>query len=178
MAVHEIEKFAYELGAPIISEDPLRFKNAVAHVPFLFSDARVRRVLRPELAVVVGRTTLSLSTNTYIQLAEKTLVVDSRAKKIDTARSAHEIYDTIPTVNSKINSDQNWIQAFKVFESLARKTLSTYPEWSEGGVASLLAAELEKDSALFISSSRPIRDLEAFASPRAGVITYSNRGLS
>ncbi|MGA0877462.1 MAG: 2-succinyl-5-enolpyruvyl-6-hydroxy-3-cyclohexene-1-carboxylic-acid synthase, partial [Candidatus Nanopelagicaceae bacterium] len=69
----EIEKLARELGAPILSEDPLRFKDAIAHAPIVLSDERVRTELKPELAIIFGRTTLSRSTNAYLQLAERTL---------------------------------------------------------------------------------------------------------
>jgi len=169
---------ARDLGAPLIPEDPLRFKDALAHAPILLSDERVRNELRPELAVVIGRTTLSRSTNAYLGLAQKTLVIDPRAKRIDSARSADEILEAIPAVKRKVNSEQSWLQAWKDYESLAKEALSTYPEWSEGALASLVAADLENDSALFVSSSRPIRDLEAFATPRADVTTYANRGLA
>ena len=174
----EIEKLARDLGAPIITEDPLRFKDALAHAPILLSDERVRNELKPELAVVIGRTTLSRSTNAYLGLAQKTLVIDPRAKRIDSARSADEILEAIPAVKRKVNSEQSWLQAWKDYESQTKEALSTYPEWSEGALASLVAADLENDSALFVSSSRPIRDLEAFATPRADVTTYANRGLA
>ncbi|MFM7776371.1 MAG: 2-succinyl-5-enolpyruvyl-6-hydroxy-3-cyclohexene-1-carboxylic-acid synthase, partial [Actinomycetota bacterium] len=173
-----IEKLARDLGAPLITEDPLRFKDALAHAPILLSDERVRNELKPEFAVVIGRTTLSRSINTYLGLAQKTLVIDPRVKRSDAARSADESLEAIPTVKRKVNSEQGWLQAWKDYESLAKEALSTYPEWSEGALASLVAADLENDSALFVSSSRPIRDLEAFATPRADVTTYANRGLA
>ena len=34
------------------------------------------------------------------------------------------------------------------------------------------------ESALFIGSSRPIRDIEAFAKPRSGIEVFANRGLA
>ena len=55
----EIEKLANDLGAVLVVEDPLRFKGAISHAPILLSDERVRTGLRAELAVVIGRTTLS-----------------------------------------------------------------------------------------------------------------------
>ena len=172
----EIEELARALHAPIISEDPLRFKDAIAHSPILLSDERVRNKLKPELAVIIGRTTLSRSTNSYIELAERTVVIDPR--KIDTARTASEILHSIPKVKISNNLDENWWESWRNFESLAKQALKDYPVWSEGALASLVAADLENDSALFVASSRPIRDLEAFATPRADVVTYANRGLA
>lgn len=175
---NEIEKLARDLGAPLIAEDPLRFKDAIAHSPIVLSDERVRVELKPELAVVIGRTTLSRSTNAYLLLAEKTLVIDPRVKQIDTARTADETLEIIPSVKNKVEIDQDWFEKWRKYEALAKKALSKYPEWAEGALASLVAADLENDSALFVASSRPIRDLEAFADPRADVVTYANRGLA
>jgi 2-succinyl-5-enolpyruvyl-6-hydroxy-3-cyclohexene-1-carboxylate synthase len=61
---------------------------------------------------------------------------------------------------------------------MAAAALAVLPDWSEAEVAAVVAEELENDSALFISSSRPIRDIESFAVPRSGIETYANRGLA
>lgn len=61
---------------------------------------------------------------------------------------------------------------------LAAKSISELPDWCEGSIAKFIAAEIKDGSALFISSSRPIRDLESFATPRGGLTTYANRGLA
>ena len=50
--------------------------------------------------------------------------------------------------------------------------------WSEPLIAREIAANLPAETTIFIASSRPIRDLEAFAAARSGVITYANRGLA
>ena len=39
-------------------------------------------------------------------------------------------------------------------------------------------SNLPDDSALFVGSSRPIRDIEAFATPRSGIKVFANRGLA
>ena len=174
----EIEELARALHAPIITEDPLRFKDAIAHAPILLSDELVRNKLKPELAVIIGRTTLSRTTNSYIELAERKVVIDPRTLAIDTERTATEILHSIPKVKNLSNLDENWWSAWREFESLAKQSLDSYPVWSEGALASIVAADLENDSALFVASSRPIRDLEAFASPRADILTYANRGLA
>lgn len=174
----EIERLANDLGAVIVVEDPLRFKGAIAHAPILLSDERVRTELKAELAVVIGRTTLSRTTNSYINGAEKTIVIDSRTADIDSARSADEVLTSIPKVESKTEVDTSWVISWKKYEALTKEAIANYPEWSEGSLAAQIASDLENDTALFLSSSRPIRDIEAFALPRADVITYANRGLA
>ena len=50
--------------------------------------------------------------------------------------------------------------------------------WSEEVSARDFAAALPAGSSLFVASSRPIRDLEGFASPRSDLHIFANRGLA
>ena len=177
-STEEIEDLADELGAPIVAEDPLVFENAIAHAPIVLSDERVRRELAAELVVVIGRTTLSRSINAYIQGSNRVMVIDPRLEKIDTARAADETHHVIPKVKCAVEMDSLWHNAWHKYEEIAAAALSVLPDWSEAEVAAVVAEELENDAALFISSSRPIRDLESFAVPRTGIETYANRGLA
>ena len=177
-SVAEIEKFASDLAAPLIAEDPLVFDGAIAHAPIVLSDEKARVALAAENVFVIGRTTLSRSINAYIQGAKKVIVIDPRTENIDTSRTSDEIYTQIPRVKEPLDIDQSWHDLWKKFEALAAIALSVLPEWSEPELATVIAEELEDDTALFISSSRPVRDFESFAVPRSGLITYANRGLA
>ena len=177
-SVAEIEKFAGDLAAPLIAEDPLVFDGAIAHSPIVLSDEKARVSLAAENVFVIGRTTLSRSINAYIQGAKKVIVIDPRTENIDTSRTSDEIYTQIPRVKEPLDIDQSWHDLWKKFEALAAIALSVLPEWSEPELATVIAEELEDDTALFISSSRPVRDFESFAVPRSGLITYANRGLA
>ena len=176
--VEKIEKLASDLVAVLVVEDPLRFKTAIAHAPILLSDERAREELAPDLAVIIGRTTLSRATNAFIKCAKRTVVIDPRAKEIDSERSADEILSAIPIVQGRIEADKSWIEKWSKYEHYAKESVANYPEWSEGSLAAQVAEDLEQDVALFISSSRPIRDVEAFTKPRADVVTFANRGLA
>ena len=177
-SVAKIEKFASDLAAPLIAEDPLVFDGAIAHAPIVLSDERARVALAAENIFVIGRTTLSRSINTYIQGAKRAIVIDPRTENIDTSRTSDEIYIQIPKVKKPLDIDQSWHELWKKYEALAAIALSVLPEWSEAELATVIAEELEDDTALFISSSRPVRDFESFAVPRSGLITYANRGLA
>ena len=177
--VEEIEELARNLAAPIIAEDPLVFERAIAHAPIIFSDQKVRMELRPELAVVIGRTTLSRSINSYISDAEKLVVIDPRLEKIDTAREASERFFEIPKVaTSAVAKNEDWFKKFAEYETKAEQAISELPAWCEGNAIKTIGSEIQRDTALFISSSRPIRDFESFSTPRSGVVTYANRGLA
>ena len=174
----EIEDLADSLGAPIVAEDPLVFENAIAHAPIVLSDERVRRELAADLVVVIGRTTLSRSINAYIQGSKRVMVIDPRLEKIDTSRSADETHHVIPRVTAVVDADSIWHDSWHKYEEVAAAALAELPDWSEAEVAAVVSEELENDAALFISSSRPIRDIESFAVPRTGIETYANRGLA
>ena len=177
-SVDEIEKFASDLAAPLIAEDTLVFEDAIAHAPIVLSDEKARIALAAENVFVIGRTTLSRSINAYIQGAKKVMVIDPRTENIDTSRTSDEIYTQIPRVKMTLDIDQSWHDLWKKYEALAAIALSVLPEWSEAELATVIAEELEDDTALFISSSRPVRDFESFAVPRSGLNTYANRGLA
>ena len=156
----DVAEFAENLGVPVVAENPLSYPDAVTHAS-LFSAK-----LEIDWAVVVGRTTLSRSTNALIAKARDVYVIDPRAAKIDPKRSATKIFSDVPTIVGKAES---W------------KIESDFIEidgWNEPAVAQCIAANLPYGSTLYVSSSRPIRDLEAFAEPREGVEVFANRGLA
>ena len=156
----DVSEFADSLGVPVISENPLSYPKAVAHAS-LFSGK-----LEVDWVVVVGRTTLSRSTNTLISKAKSVFVIDPRASKVDPKRSATKIFSNIPQI---IGSAEKWNLS---------SDLIMIDGWSEPAAAQCIAENLPNGSSLYVASSRPIRDLEAFAAPRTGVELFANRGLA
>ena len=156
----DVSEFADSLGVPVISENPISYPKAVAHAS-LFSGK-----LEVDWVVVVGRTTLSRSTNTLISKAKSVFVIDPRASKVDPKRSATKIFSNIPQI---IGSAEKWNLS---------SDLIKIDGWSEPAAAQCIAENLPNGSSLYVASSRPIRDLEAFASPRTGVEVFANRGLA
>ena len=177
-SIQEIEDFALKVAAPIIAEDPLSFSHSVAHAPVIFSDERSRQALIPDSLFVIGRTTLSRTVNHYIKESPKVIVIDPRAENIDSARSADLVLHQLPKISSVVTRDDQWFATWEKYESLATQAVSSLTEWNEPSALAQIAKEIEGDTALFISSSRPIRDIESFAQPRSGVTTYANRGLA
>ena len=177
-SIQEIEDFALKIAAPIIAEDPISFSHSVAHAPVIFSDERSRQALIPDSLFVIGRTTLSRTVNHYIKESPKVIVIDPRAENIDSARSADLVLHQLPKISSVVKRDDQWFATWEKYESLATQAVSSLTEWNEPSALAQIAKEIEGDSALFISSSRPIRDIESFAQPRSGLTTYANRGLA
>lgn len=176
-SVEQVSEFTKVLGWPVIAEDPLSFPNAIAHASVFLTSQEIRSTLIPQSVIVIGRTTLSRSINAFLKLSPLTYVVDQRTATVDTDRLADRIFTEIPELQGIINSD-DWHSAWHKVSERTQNLIESLSGWNEPSIARLIAALAPNDTALFVSSSRPIRDLEGFATPRSGIYTYSNRGLA
>lgn len=173
-----VSKFAQEVGWPLIVEDPLSFPQAVAHASLFLASEKIRQILRPEAVIVIGRTTLSRSTNTLVKSAEREIVIDPRIVTVDAKRGADQLFQNLPKITRQVSSDAEWNSLWSSYSQKTAALLDAMPQWSETNIARNLAQVLPANTTLFISSSRPIRDLEAFSTPRTGLETFANRGLA
>jgi 2-succinyl-5-enolpyruvyl-6-hydroxy-3-cyclohexene-1-carboxylate synthase len=173
-SVAQVMSFAQKLNWPIIAEDPISFPNAVAHASLFLADEAIRSKLAPDTAIVIGRTTLSRSTNSFVATAKKVIVIDPRSNSVDTSRTADQILTALPIEVSSTNGQNS------IWESAATAAAAALEEipWSEQRVISELIDLIPDQSAIYIGSSRPVRDIEAFAHPRSGVSVFANRGLA
>ena len=172
--VNEVLTFAKKLNWPVIAEDPISFPNSIAHTSLFLSDETIRKALAPENVIVIGRTTLSRSTNSFISLAQKVIVIDPRISKVDTNRTADQLLKALPDEVSSIpTDDKNW-QLASESAAVALENIS----WSEQQAIVEIVEQIPDDAALYVGSSRPIRDIEAFVHPRSGVSVFANRGLA
>jgi 2-succinyl-5-enolpyruvyl-6-hydroxy-3-cyclohexene-1-carboxylate synthase len=177
LGVDEITQFTKTLGWPVIAEDPLSFPDAVAHASIFLTSPEIRSTLIPQSILVIGRTTLSRSINAFIKSSPITYVVDQRLATVDTDRQAERKFTELPQLQGIIQSDE-WISKWAKVSERAQKLIASLDGWNEAVIARTIAAAIPNETALFVSSSRPIRDLEGFASPRSGVHVYANRGLA
>jgi len=138
------------------------------------SDPQIAAKLTPENVIVIGRTTLSRSTNTFINLAKKVIVIDPRTADIDSNREADLILKALPNEVVSVKSDQSIWHMASDAAAIQLENLV----WSEQLAITTICALLPDESALFVGSSRPVRDIEAFAHPRSGVSVFANRGLA
>jgi len=175
LTVAEVSKIASDLEWPVISEDPLSFPEAISQAALFLASPAIRKNLVPETVVVVGRTTLSRPINALIASAKTQIVIDPRMATVDTYRVADQRFIAAPKVVSK-PADPDWHEQWRKLSLRTAKLVSEISNWSESALARELAVELS--GAVFIASSRPIRDLESFATPRTGIETFANRGLA
>ena len=175
--VDEVTEFAQKLNWPIIAEDPLSFPDALAHASIYLTSAQIRSVLAPQAAIVIGRTTLSRSVNALVGLAPVLYVIDPRIATVDSDRTADKRFTEIPVLDNVMASD-DWIAQWQKYSTRSAKLISEFGGWNEASIAQQIGESIPDGSALFISSSRPIRDIEGFVTPRRGITTYANRGLA
>ena len=175
LTVAEVSQIAADLHWPVIAEDPLSFPEAISHAALFLASPTIRKNLAPESVVIIGRTTLSRSINAFIASAKSQIVIDPRMATVDTYRVADQRFIATPKVVS-LPSDQEWVERWEKFSQRTSKLVSDISDWSESALARELAKQLA--GAVFIASSRPIRDLESFATARSGVETFANRGLA
>ncbi len=178
LSVDSVKDFVLKLGWPVISEDPLTFSQAVSHASLFLSSTKIRTTLIPQTTIVIGRTTLSRSINAFIKSSVKTIVIDPRIATVDSDRAADKHFIALPEIESTGASDE-WLSLWHKFSQRTAKVIAESAGWNEGSIAAEIAKTIPTGSALFISSSRPIRDMEAFATARSGgATTYANRGLA
>jgi 2-succinyl-5-enolpyruvyl-6-hydroxy-3-cyclohexene-1-carboxylate synthase len=177
LTVNEITRFTKVLGWPVIAEDPLSFPDAIAHASVFLASPEIRSTLIPQSVLVIGRTTLSRSINAFIKASPITYVVDQRLATVDSDRQADRKFTELPDLQGVIQSDE-WVAKWNKVAERAQKLIASLDGWNEAVIARTIAANIPNGTALFVSSSRPIRDLEGFAQPRGGVSTYANRGLA
>lgn len=177
LELSEVQDFAEKLGWPVIAEDPLSFPGALAHASIFLTSKTITEDVAPDTVVVIGRTTLSRSINALVNSARKVIAIDPRMATVDSDRAAAQKFTQLPVVEVA-TPDAEYAQKLQKYSQRAQRLISGISDWSEALVAREIAGALPNGSSLFISSSRPIRDIEGFAEPRSGVETFANRGLA
>ena len=177
LPVEAVKDFSRALGWPIVAEDPLTFEQAISHASIFLTSRTISEELTPDTVVVIGRTTLSRSINAFIKTARKEIVIDPRIATVDSDRLASQKYLQLPALQVS-SMDSDYLQKWQKYSQRTAKLVSEISQWSEALIAREIASGLSDGTSLFISSSRPIRDLEGFATARTGIETFANRGLA
>jgi 2-succinyl-5-enolpyruvyl-6-hydroxy-3-cyclohexene-1-carboxylate synthase len=176
-SINEVNEFVTKLGWPVIAEDPLSFPKSIPHASIFLTSQSISDELAPDTVVVIGRTTLSRPINRLISMARKSIVIDPRILTVDSDRSADQKFTNIPICESP-SADTEYLARWEKYGNRTAKMVADLKIWSEQLIAREFAQNLPTGATLFISSSRPIRDIEGFATPRSGIETFANRGLA
>jgi len=171
----EISAWAIRLGWPVVAEDPLSHPAAIQHASLLVGTTFASEQLQPEVALVIGKIGLSRSVMALLTRTPRVIGIDSHHEVSDPLRKNNVQLGALPRVD--VDADPKWIKAWHQASAKVAGALAL-PTWSEQHLAAIFARSIPSGSSLFIGSSRPIRDIEAFAAPRADIEVFGNRGLA
>ena len=194
-----VTRLAAKIGAPVLA-DPLSQVRWGAHARDAIIDRydavlrhdRTATALAPDLIVRIGGTPTSKALIQFIEKhAAASLVVIAESQWPDPSHLAEEMVradsraacDQLANAVKSSRSDETWIDRWKEADRIARSALEqhacTVSDAFEGAALADVAAILPEGAALFVSSSMPVRDLDAFAAGDSRSIhVMANRGAN
>jgi 2-succinyl-5-enolpyruvyl-6-hydroxy-3-cyclohexene-1-carboxylate synthase len=155
--------------------------TVVSHYDVLLrSEAFAERHL-PELVIRVGDTPTSKPLRAWLGRCRQ-IVVDPHATWDDPTRRAERIVATglrQELEGTRPTPDEEWLRSWREADALVPQALAEAPDPFEPKVWNAVADAAPEDSTLWIASSMPIRDVEAFL-PRMEkrLDLFANRGAN
>jgi len=165
-------------GYPVVADAASGVCDAVAHADLVLRDERWARALQPDAVVRIGGGVSSKPLQAMIDRARFTAVVHERGEPMDPAHRAAIIVegDAPPVCRAlaaQARADGPLLALWREADARARAALERELPWGEPAIAREVALHAEL---LYVSSSMPVRDVDAFAPRRARVL--ANRGLN
>jgi len=192
-----LRRLAEALDWPVLA-DPRSGCRIPHPLTIAAADALVRteqiRAWRPEIVLRFGQPWASRVLNTWLGALGadvEQVLVDPFGTWADPERisstvlgvGADVLADAVAAVGgARTRPGGGWTGRWQAAEAAAqqaiREVIGRHREVTEPGVARTLVGALPEGTTLFVSSSMPVRDVEWFAAPRAGVRVVSNRGAN
>jgi len=190
----EVLALADALGWPVLA-DPgsgcrLAHPNVVAAADALLRHGDTADSLRPEVVLRLGAPSASKVLGTWLATSGASQILVGEGSWLDPDRSAaHVITASLPSLRAGRTSaqvaaevDAGWLERWRMAEAVAQDTISAvleaHHEPTEPGTARALVECIPAGSSLVVSSSMPVRDIEWFSRPRAGLSVFANRGAN
>jgi 2-succinyl-5-enolpyruvyl-6-hydroxy-3-cyclohexene-1-carboxylate synthase len=189
-----VERFAAAAGWPLLA-DPIsglrQGPHAVSTYEALLRSSGFAEWHRPALVLRLGAAPTSKPLTAWLGPDIPQLLVDPDAAWLDPARGVAErlavdadpLLDALAdTLTPPAERRSEWQDAWRAAEQAARAALDDLLDgWEtlfEGRVARDTVDVLPDGATMVVASSMPVRDVEAFARPRAGVRFLANRGVN
>jgi 2-succinyl-5-enolpyruvyl-6-hydroxy-3-cyclohexene-1-carboxylate synthase len=180
-------QFAKRANWPVIAEPHSQGRHgpmALRSTDGLLRDEEFTDAHRPDLVVVVRRVGLSRALLSWLATVTH-IVVSPDGGRWDPTRSAETVIDCpidalahIKVTPADPSWSADWLDASARVSKAIDATLDSSPVLTEPQVARDVAALVPAGSALVVSSSMPIRDLDLVMRPRSDIDIYANRGVS
>lgn len=179
IALETIDRLAAALGWPLIVEPTAggRPAQAISAAHHVLSDPTLAEWLRPDVALVIGRVTLSRPVMGWLAGIPR-LLVDSRITRPPDSNA--ELASGWPVIESIGPRNNTWRRRWLEVEAAARGALDAWLDEAglvEPRIARDVADAVPPGGVLLAGSSMPIRDLDLSMRP-GGVRVLSNRGAS
>ncbi len=168
------------LGYAVIADAASGVASGVAHADLILRSDAWARALRPDAVVRVGGGLSSKVVQAFVESADAAVVVHERGEPADPAHRASAILrgpapQILRALAARAHATGPLADLFGEAERRARAALETAfagAPWGEP----LIAREAASAELLYVSSSMPVRDVDAFAPRGARVLV--NRGLN
>jgi len=185
-----------ERGWPLLAEPQSGLRNAgrdgaLAAGALLAADAGFREREHPDLIIQFGAAPTSRGVQELVRSADRLLIVDPDDLVADPDRhSTLTIGDDASDVAAALRATApslpatrpqwlaEWLDADRNVRHTVDALLDSWDEPFEGRIARDVAAAIPDGGVLFAGSSMPVRDLDMYMSPRAGLRVLANRGAS
>lgn len=190
---------ARDLGWPLLA-DPISNArvgpNAISAYDALARHDAVTAGLVPDVVLRFGAPLTGRAANAWLRSAGAHIVVDADDSWLDPGRTATtHVRADAAQLASRLSlmlasggfrparaQPSPWLQRWLDVERRVRSALDRHldadDEPFDGRIARDTLAALPDGSHLLVASSMPVRDMESFAAPRAGVTVHSNRGVN
>jgi 2-succinyl-5-enolpyruvyl-6-hydroxy-3-cyclohexene-1-carboxylate synthase len=187
-----VERFSVAAKWPVLA-DPLsgarQGPNAVSTYDALLRSPGALKSLRPDVALRLGAPLTGRVGSSWLDASVRQVLVDPDGAWLDPNRSSAERIAADPTAlldavtgRGPARSQSFWLSTWLAAERAARRDLDRLLDsWTdpfEGRVARDLVSGLPAGATLAVGSSMPVRDVESFARPRAGLRFLCNRGVN
>ena len=186
-------------GWPVLADARSRCRRpgaSVSRFDHLLRSAPFAAAVRPDVIVRIGEPPASKVLGQWIAAAAAdgadVIALTDGARLIDPERVASAVLDVavalpalVAVANEQLRPEdpfaRQWLEAEAAVESAILELLSREPGGSdstEPGIARALSESLAPGSALVVSSSMPVRDLEWYGVPRTDLDVFANRGAN
>lgn len=193
-AVHEL---AAALGWPVLADPRSGARTGapttVSTIDLLLRDGAIADRLLPDVVLRLGAPWASKVLGQWLARVGDDMLVDPWGAWLDPHRTAGEVLACDPSMlcravaaRSPERAPMAWTERWQRVESAAAHAVASVLDTHEATrgaptepvIARSLLAGLPDGSALVVSSSMPIRDVEWFGGARSGVTVHANRGAN
>jgi len=188
-------RLAQATGCPLLADPTSGVRcgghdrsHVIAHYDVLLRDERFAADHAAEVVVRIGDTPTSKPLRSWLQGASQ-IVVDPHAVWHEPTRTAETmvVANAASTCESlaaaleegEPSRPEGWIASWRAADALVPPALAATPAGFEPRFGAVLARELPAGATLWVSSSMPIRDVEAFFPQRPEALRFlANRGAN